>query len=131
MSLVPLERDYLFLTEGDDTPSVEGFDFALPQWLADKVSGFSRSAFIEAEFWGGDGMQASVVFEQSKILLGPEISAGAINSALRQMGIVERPSITFFGLPVTKGKDPFDMVGLGKHRSVSAWLRASNELSAS
>ena len=103
------------------------FEFTLPPWLSDMASCFTRCAYIEAEIWGGAGMQASVVLEQSRILSEPVISSGAINFALRNMGIEDEPSVTFFGLSVPMGKDPFDMVGLGRHRSVSAWLQESAE----
>lgn len=127
VSLLPLERDHLLLTEGDDTQPNAFAEFSIPQWLSDLVRDFTRSAYIEAEFWGGTGTQASVVFEQGRVLSGPEISAHAINSALRQLGVTDGPSITFLSLPVTTGRDPFDMVGLGRHRSVSGWLRENQQ----
>ena len=130
VSLISLDRACLFVTEGDETPPSDDLEFNLPQWLSDIVSCFSRSAYIEAEICGGTGMQASVVLEQSTILSKPVISSGAINFALRQMGIEDGPSGTFFGLPVQSGKDPFDMVGLGRHRSVSAWLQEIAEQAA-
>jgi hypothetical protein len=125
-----LDRDYLFLTDGDETKPAEGFEFTLPQWLSDMGSCFSRSAYIEAEFWGGTGMQASVVLQKSRIFSGPLISSGAINFALRHMGIDDGSSVTVFGRAVPTGRDPFDMVGLGRHRSVGAWLQESAEPSA-
>ncbi len=127
VSLVPLDRDYLFLTDGDGTTPAQDFEFITPQWLSEMSSGFSRSAYIEAEFWGGTGMQASLVLERGRILSQPVISSGAINFALRHMGIDDGSSVALFGLPVTAGKDPFDMVGLGRHRSVDGWLRESAE----
>ena len=126
---MPLERDYLFLTEGDETNQREGFECTLPSWFSEIASCFSRSAYIEAEFWGGTGMQAAVVLERSKIILGPEISPAAINSALRKMGVNEA-HIPVFGLAVPTGQDPFSIVGLDRHRSVSGWLRDSVQESA-
>ena len=125
VSLLPMERDYLFLVEGDETQPADKLAFVIPQWLSDIVRHFSKSIYIEAAFWGGTGMQASVVFAQDRILLGPEISARAINAALRQMGVDNGSSIKLFGLPFTTGADPFDMVGLGRHRAVSGWLQES------
>src|SRR5262245_20848687 len=78
VSLLPLERDYSFLTEGDDTQPAEAFEFSLPVWLSDYTNHFTKAAYIEAEFWGGKGMQASVVFEKNRIVSGPDIFANAI-----------------------------------------------------
>ena len=100
--------------------------------FATMVSGPLRAATLsdaEAAFLD-QLVTASVVLEQSTILSKPVISSGAINFALRQMGIDDGPSGTFFGLPVQSGKDPFDMVGLGRHRSVSAWLQEIAEQAA-
>jgi hypothetical protein len=113
VSLIPLARDYLFLAEGDETEP--------PTWLSDMGSCFSRAAYVEAEFWGGTGMQASVVLEHSRILSGPVISSGAINYALRYLGVDDQSSVTFLGVPAPTGRDPFDMAGLGRHRSVGGW----------
>jgi hypothetical protein len=130
VSIMPLERDYLFLTAGDATSPEADFEFVVPQWLSDIVSCFSSSAYIEAEFWGGTGMQASIVFAAGQIVDGPVISSAAINFALRNMVTDDERSIAFLGMPVSAGKDPFDMVGLGRHRSVSGWLRESAEQGA-
>ncbi len=125
VSIIPIERDYLFLTDGDETTPRADFEFVAPQWLADIISCFSRSAYIEAEIWGGDGMQASIVFDGNQIVCGPVISTAAINFALRQLGIDEERPVTLLGMPVSAGKDLFDVVGLGRHRSVSGWLKES------
>jgi hypothetical protein len=129
LSLIPLDRDYVFLTEGDGTTPRQDFEFTPPQWLSEMASCFSRCAYIEAEIWGGTGIQASVVLEQSRIS-EPVISSGAINLALRQMGIDDEFTVTYFGLLTSTGKDPFDVVGLGRHRSVSGWFKESVERGA-
>jgi hypothetical protein len=132
VSLIPLTRDCLFLTEGDGTAPAADFQFDLPRWLSDMASCFSKSAYVEAEIWGGTGMQASVVLEKGNIMDGPVISSAAINYALRHMGIDDESFITSsFGGRTSTGKDPFDVVGLGRHRSVSGWLQESVERDAS
>jgi hypothetical protein len=125
VSIMPLEHDYLFLTDGDQTSPKADFRFVVPPWLSDIVSCFSTSAYIEAEFWGGTGMQASIIFDGCQIVDGPVISSAAINFALRHLGINDERSITFLGVPVSSGKDPFDIVDLGRHKSVSGWLQES------
>lgn len=130
LSLIPIEREYQFLIAGDETEPADDFQFNPSRWLSDMGSWFSRSAYIEAEFWGGSGMQASVVFERSTIVAGPVISSGAINFALRHMGIDDESSITSSGLSVRTGRDPFDMAGLGRHNSVGGWMQERAELGA-
>jgi hypothetical protein len=75
-------------------------------------------------------MQASVVWEAGQITFGPEISTGAINASLRRMGIADGPVVTIHGSPLAPGRDPFDVVGLGRHRSVGGWLQEIAEPSA-
>ena len=125
LSLIPVDRDYILLTEGDDTAPADDVPCDLPAWLLEMASCFSKSAYIEAEFFGGDGTQASVVFGQGRILSAPVVSSGAINFALRQMGIDDESSTSGL-LPIRTGKDPFDVVGLGRHRSVAGWLGESD-----
>lgn len=123
LSLIPLDGS-LFLTDGDSTERADGFAWTAPQWLLDLAVRFSRCAYIEAEFWGGAGAQASVAWEQGRIVFGPEISPGAINTALRKLWIHDEPSAGMFGLSLATGPDPFERVGLGRHVSVAEWRRA-------
>lgn len=122
LSIIPLKYDYILLLDGDETEPKADFEFIVPQWLLDLVTCFSMSAYVEAEFWAGEGMQASIVFEGHQLMQGPIISSAAINYALRQLGIGDERSYSFFGTLVSGGKDPFDVVGLGRHRSVDSWL---------
>lgn len=126
VSLIPLNRRHILLTEGDETRPAANFDFAIPDWLSNMASAFTKCAYIEAEIWGGDGMQASVTLSKDQTNPDPVISSGAINYALLYMGINHQAtSMSSFGLSIPVGKDPFDTVGLGRHRSVSAWLKES------
>ena len=117
VSLIRLDRAYLFLTDGDLTDAAEVGEWFAPPWLSELKSRFSRSAYIEADFGGGFGMQASLVWEGGGIVSGPEISSGAINAALHRMGIDDGAPTIPYGLPLIPGEAPFDMVGLGRQRS--------------
>jgi hypothetical protein len=91
--------------------------------LAARLAELSRRgpiAYVEAEFFGGSGVQASLVWSGRTIVLGPLIeteetwpggSEAAINQALRLLG-------------VSKGQhfDEFEAVGLDRHRHTSEWL---------
>jgi hypothetical protein len=124
---MPLNHDYLLLSEGDETTASGHVDFVVPGWLQQMLCRFTKAAYIEAEFFGGAGMQAAFVWEEGRMAFGPEISGGAINAALRQLGIQDEATATLHGLPLMPGKDPFDMTGLGRHRSVEGWLKEWDE----
>jgi hypothetical protein len=115
VGLIPLARDYLLLVEGDQTEARDHLDLVFPEWLRGMLSRLTTAAYIEAEFFGGAGMQAA------------EISSGAINAALRRFGVSDGPAGVLYGVPLAPGKDPFDMVRLGRHRSVEGWLKKARE----
>lgn len=64
-----------------------------------------KAAYVEAEFFGGTGTQASVTFENGSKISGPKVSLKAINIALQFLGVSKSPSL-----------DEFDSLGLGKYR---------------
>jgi hypothetical protein len=72
--------------------------------------GNKKLAYVEAEFFGGEGGQASAVWEEGKPVLGPLREDSAINQALKSLG-------------VTKGTahDEFDAPGLGSRRDTEGW----------
>ena len=86
--------------------------------LASELSMNGKVAYMSTEFFGGDGGQDAMVWENGTIIFalgdGPGSSHGWPNSpvsqALRKMGVIAEV-----------GKDEFDTVGLGKHRSTERW----------
>ena len=72
--------------------------------------------YIEAEFFGGDGVQASAIYrggvQQGSIVL----SDSAINQALRAIGVIAKSPL-----------DEFDSVGLGRERHTDAWRKNQAE----
>jgi hypothetical protein len=102
-------------------------------------------AYLEAAFFGGEGLQAAVVWNDGVTVLGPIIEQagerrwlheGAINQALREIGVTaERPYryrppkhtivhalIWRLGIPPTPvGKDEFATLGLGRARRTEEW----------
>lgn len=125
VSLIPVSRDFIFLVDGDEAEACDSIDILLPDWLEVMVGAFSRSAYVEAAFWGGRGMQAACAWDRSQLILKPTINSRAINAALRCMGLVEPAQPMFFGMTLGGSrKDPFDLVGLGRCRSVDEWLRS-------
>jgi hypothetical protein len=69
-----------------------------------------RVAYVEAEFFGGDGTQASVTWETGGQHSEPLIDVNAINVALR-----------FLGVQVASQQDEFEALGLGRHRTTGYW----------
>ena len=110
---------------GDDEPvgAVESVWWGLVERVADQARASSRLgpiAYVEAEFFGGVGEQAAVVWHRGEAVFGPtaqqfppevpEVGVGPINAVLRRLGVT-----------AVDGRDEFDTVGLGRHRHVEAW----------
>ena len=96
-------------------PLTDGGQQSLPSQLAElceKLSVQGRLAYVEAEFFGGAGTQAHVLYSMGKVVGPNVVSDSAINQALRYIG-------------VQKGccADEFDAIGLGRYRDTDAWLK--------
>ena len=79
--------------------------------LCEEISKNNVVAYIEAEFFGGQGTQACVVFSNSEIKIGPIINDSAINTALNYLGVKKNQSL-----------DEFEALGLNKHRDTNKWV---------
>jgi hypothetical protein len=79
-------------------------------------SGRHRLAYVEAEYFGGAGDQAAVVWEGGAVRNGPLATENAIDQALRDLGVV-----------ANAGTDEFDTVGLNRWRSTSEWLERKGD----
>jgi hypothetical protein len=89
------------------------FEFLTPavdRWVR-TISRGATIAYVETEYFGGEGYERAAVFRDGDLVLGPLDGAGAINQALRALGVVSR-----------SGQEPFDALGLGRHRSLEEWL---------
>ncbi|WP_215547611.1 hypothetical protein [Amycolatopsis sp. CA-230715] len=106
-------------------PYEEIFD-GLTSTVAELAAGASRAgpvAYCEAEFFGGDGGQASIVWRGGAVEFGPvhvavdddggcpPVGEWAINLALARLG----------GITWTD-PDHFQVVGLNGHRATEAWV---------
>jgi len=71
-------------------------------------------AYVETEFFAGDGTQACVTWDATPRASQPLVDAGAINAALR-----------FLGVNVGDHHDEFDALGLGRHKTTEEWLQTA------
>ncbi|CAI6035382.1 hypothetical protein PAECIP112173_00800 [Paenibacillus sp. JJ-100] len=76
-----------------------------------KNSNLSKTAYVEAEYFGGVGSQNGIVWDSGKVVFEETMSKDAINKALKILGII---TIDY--------KDEFDTVQLGRHRFVDRWV---------
>ncbi len=96
------------------TGGLEGvFEFltsAVERWVRE-LSKSATVAYLETEYFAGEGFERSAVFRDANVILGPLDGAGAINRALLALGVTTKP-----------GQEAFDAVGLDRHRSLDEWL---------
>ena len=79
--------------------------------LCEQLSKQCTLAYIEAEFFGGAGTQAHVLFSEGKVIGQAVVSESAINDALRYLGVAKG-----------EAHDEFEAVGLGQHRDTDEWV---------
>jgi hypothetical protein len=91
----------------------EGAEPVLPPALLEVVQAASvggKAAYIEAEFFGGVGLQACLLSEGGIESQRPHVGPMAINMALQFLGVQRGSAV-----------DEFEAVGLGKYRSTEEW----------
>lgn len=118
LRLLPLDDDDLDSLDIDFTQTIDGFTYLSPN-LAQFCAGhsvFGPLVYLETEYFGGMGNQAAVAFAVgAPVPPTPLVGNGAINAALRSIGIV-----------ASSGVDEFDFVGLSRYRHTSDWKEAAN-----
>lgn len=110
------------IRESDSFDEFEFLSSSVEELLKSK-SHNSKVAYIETEYFGGTGVQSSILFEDQKIKIGPlrtetiwdersnsyqqiPEGKGAINQILEQLGV-----------STLNKNDEFDSLGLGNFRS--------------
>ncbi len=94
---------FLPLTDGEILPA------SFSARLASASVG-GKLAYIEAEYFGGIGTQASVLYADGRESGEPMASPDAINQALRFLGVI-----------AADGNDEFETAGLNAHRNTETW----------
>ncbi|WP_455351390.1 hypothetical protein [Streptomyces sp. SYSU K217416] len=122
LSLMPM-TDEVFdaVTDGSAAGSLGfwrlpgGFERLLATWSA-----AGPVSYVEAEYFGGVGMQKAAVWADGALVLGPldvptrkrfSRVVSPISQALRRLGACR-----------SLGEDEFEAVGLDRHRNNDAWI---------
>jgi hypothetical protein len=95
-------------------PLTDGKVFELPAAISDICSLLSKNgklAYVEAEFFGGDGTQACSLWEKGMMVGNPRQDRHAINTALQFLGVERGTNL-----------DEFEALNLGRFRETQAWL---------
>lgn len=79
--------------------------------LLKEASQAESLAYVETEYFGGDGGQGAIVARGGEIVLGPSKGDGSINAALNLLGAKKAGA-----------HDEFEAVGLGRFRSNDDWI---------
>lgn len=118
LSMVPLFEALVAELDRSSIPTgardADTFEFLTPgvEAWTQALSVDTAIAYIETEYFGGEGFERAGVWSQGQLALGPLEGAGSINQALRALGV--RPAA---------GIEEFELVGLGRHRSLDEWLQ--------
>jgi hypothetical protein len=110
IAMIPL-TDELF-EEIDSSDQIGNFlklSSEVEDW-AQQISSKGLVAYVEAEFFGGEGDQSAVAWNAGSCVLGPIYEQYSINRALKLLGVDRK-----------NAHDEFDAMGLGKHRHTSDW----------
>ncbi|MEO6230880.1 MAG: hypothetical protein ABJB11_22590 [Ferruginibacter sp.] len=75
-----------------------------------KVINGSKVAYVEAEYFGGEGGQMSIIWEKGKRIAELKFGQNKINEVLKN-----------FGIKSVKGKDEFETAGLSRQRNTKDW----------
>ena len=114
VSMLPLGREFLEAHGAPFLPLTDAGEASLPPAIGEVCAQLAERgevAYVEAEFSGGEGIQASVLFHCGGAQDPPRLARDAINVALKALGVSPRAAI-----------DEFSAVGLGAHRDTEQWL---------
>lgn len=98
---------------------MDGFDYLTDQigLFCSEISKLSKTAYVEAEYFGGVGSQNGIVWNRGEVIFEETMTNDAINKALKILGVVR-----------IDNKDEFDTVYLGRHRFVNRWVEEEDHL---
>jgi hypothetical protein len=126
LSLMPMTAALFDAVTVAGARELDGF-WKAPAGFGSTLAACSASgpvAYVEADYFGGTGMQSAQVWDGGKVVLGPlhlpegqpaPAAGRPISQALRQLGVAKAGHF-----------DEFDAVKLGRHRETQDWLQATS-----
>jgi len=114
MALIPFAGTWSESKHIPLLPLTDGKVLELPAAITDicyLLSKNGKLAYIEAEFFGGNGTQACSLWEKGMMIGNPRQDRHAINTALQFLGVERGTSF-----------DEFEALNLGRFRETQAWL---------
>ncbi|MDN7489739.1 hypothetical protein CFB40_07510 [Burkholderia sp. AU31652] len=113
IDMIPLHTAFRKAHDIPFCPFTDGDGTVLPPALLSLCQQLSVQfalAYIEAEFFGGSGCQAHVLFSDGRAASPLVVSDHAINEALRYLGVAKG-----------EARDEFEAIGLDQHRDTDRW----------
>ena len=114
LDLIPMTDElYDQINNFKALPSVDKFEYLtenIEQEVLNAI-GDRKLAYLEAEYFGGNGGQSAIVWNNGKREKLLAFGQDSINQVL-----------TDFGVAVSKGQDAFSTLGLDRHRHTKDWI---------
>jgi hypothetical protein len=104
--------DFLFPVQGSSDDSMTYLSDPLKAALSE-ISANGPVAYIETEYFGGQGAQGATVYDQGLCVFGPITNdTGAISAAMKLLGVTAAPG----------QHEEFEAVGFCRHRNNDDWI---------
>ena len=110
IGLIPITDELYEEIEGEQSDEFYRLSESVESW-ARLISADGLVAYIEAEYFGGDGGQSVVAWTGGNKCLELSFCKNAFNQVLKLLDV--KPA---------KDSDEFDAVGLGMHRNTKDWV---------
>ncbi len=114
LSLIPFTTE-LFdeINKLTDSKPIGKFDSLTENIEVELLKHFNnvKIAYIEADYFGGQGEQIAIIWEDKKRIYLSDLGDNEINKVLKDFGVI-----------ADNGKDEFDTVRLGQNRRTKEWL---------
>jgi hypothetical protein len=106
-------------------PTGAPFWWLLADWeaAAAAASALSPIGYVEADFFGGSGIQTAVAWRDTGVTLGP-LGRGTRQQAPPGSTLDDEPintALRYLGVRRGATRDEFDTLALGRHRQVEDW----------
>jgi hypothetical protein len=116
-------HDELWNQESGKAQTYEEFRKLSPELVAFALQASSNGpiAYVEAEFFGGVGTQASTVWESRAVRMRPYYVDTEHDDVKLQKMPINR-ALGLLGVERANHLDEFDALGLGRHRHTKQWI---------